>query len=546
MRTRLTALVASTAVAGGLLLGTAGPPALASTVAGPSSTSATAQPSPAQRVLPTPTSLVTRTGTLTFSRASVIDVGAHARPDTLQVAQDLAAFLRTPTGYPWRVVRGGSTGDAGRVVLAVGGPSGLGTEGYRLDVDGTSARLTAPTADGLFHGVQTLRQLMPPSVEAATVQAGATWSVPQVLVTDTPRYPLRGAMLDVARHFMTVGEVERYLDAMVPLKLNTFVLHLADDQGWRLAIRSWPRLATYGGAIETGGTPGGYYTQAQFRQLVAYAAARHITLVPQIDLPGHTNAALASYAQLNCDGVAPPRYTGTDVGFSSLCASKPVTYRFLDDVLSEISALTPGRYVSIGGDEAHSTTAADYTKMVDAAQRILHRNGKQMWGWHQTAAADPARGSVAAYWGTAGSDADIALAQEAAAKGERLVMAPADHAYLDMKYDASTPYGQDWAGLVSVTDSYTWDPATLVPGVPDSSIAGVLAPVWTETLPSIGPVEYMAFPRLAGIAQLGWSTQRSHDLEAYLVQLAAQAPRWEAAGVRFYRAPEVAWRRFGG
>ena len=141
-------------------------------------------------------------------------------------------------------------------------------------------------------------------------------------MTDHPRYAVRGSELDVARHFMSVAEVEQYLDAMVPLKLNTFVLHLSDDQGWRLEIKSWPRLATYGGALETGGTPGGSYTQDDYRAIVAYAAARHITLVPQIDLPGHTNAALASYAELNCDGKAPPRYTGTDVGFSSLCAEQ--------------------------------------------------------------------------------------------------------------------------------------------------------------------------------------------------------------------------------
>jgi hexosaminidase len=266
--------------------------------------------------------------------------------------------------------------------------------------------------------------------------------------------------------------------------------------------------------------------------------------VPQIDIPGHTNAALASYAELNCDGKAPARYTGTDVGFSSLCAGKAVTYRFLDDVIAEIAALTPGRYISIGGDEAHSTTAADYTKIVDAAQADLRRHHKMMWGWHQTAGADPAKGSVAAYWGTAGSDADVALAREAVRKGERLVMAPADHAYLDMKYSPSTPLGQDWAGIVPVSTSYAWDPATLVPGVPAKAVAGVLAPVWTETLTNISDVEYMAFPRLAGIAQLGWSPRRTHHLEPYLVQLAAQGPRWTAAGVTFYASPEVAWRRF--
>jgi hexosaminidase len=541
-----TTLVASAVLAGSLAL-TAPiayatgdrPPAAADA---PATTAGTDVASPAQRILPTPSSLTTRKGTLTFDATSVIDVGKHPRASTVTVARSLATFLRTPTGYGWAVVHGSKASH--RIVLKVGGPKRLGKEGYTLAVGSTTATIEARTDDGLFHGVQTLRQLMPSAVEKHTQVAGTPWSVRRVLVTDHPRYAVRGAMLDVARHFMSVGEVEQYLDAMVPLKLNTFVLHLTDDQGWRLQIRSWPRLATYGGALETGGTKGGYYTQAQYQAIVAYAAARHITLVPQIDIPGHTNAALASYAELNCDGKAPARYTGTDVGFSSLCAGKAVTYRFLDDVISEIAALTPGRYISIGGDEAHSTTAADYTKIIDRSQTILKRNGKRMWGWHQTAGADPAKGSVAAYWGTAGSDADVALAQEAARKGERLVMAPADHAYLDMKYSPATPLGQDWAGDVSVPASYDWDPATLVPGVGSSAVAGVLAPVWTETLTNMTDVEYMAFPRLAGLAQLGWSPKRTHHLEPYLVQLAAQGPRWRAAGVNFFASPEVAWGRF--
>jgi len=522
----------------------ADPPAPPSSGAAPSGqTAAMDVPTPAQRILPTPRSLETRKGSLTFDAASVVDVGRHPKRSTLGVADYLADFLRTPTGYDWPVVRGSKA--PGRVVLRTGGPASLGTEGYRLDVGTKSVTIEARTSTGLFHGVQTLRQLMPAAVEGHQRAEGTTWSIPRVRVSDSPRYPVRGAMLDVARHFMSVDEVKAYIDAMVPLKLNTFELHLADDQGWRLEIRSWPRLATYGGALETGGTKGGYYTQEQYVDLVAYAKARHITVVPEIDLPGHTNAALSSYAELNCDGKAPAPYTGTDVGFSSLCADKDVTYRFLSDVLGEVAALTPGKYVSIGGDEAHSTTQADYTKMVDAAQKVLRQHGKRMWGWHQTASADPAKKSIAAYWGTTGSKDDIALAQEAARKGQRLVMAPADHAYLDMKYDPTFTYGQDWAAVVPVSDSYAWDPATLVAGVPSSAVAGVLAPVWTETLPDITTVELMAFPRLAGIAQIGWSPRRTHDLEPYLVQLAVQGPRWEAAGVNFYRSPEVAWHRFG-
>ena len=181
--------------------------------------------------------------------------------------------------------------------------------------------LTGRTAAGLFHGVQTLRQLLPPRVEASTVQPGP-WTIAGVHITDHPRFAWRGAMLDVARHFFDLGEVKRYIDLLAMYKVNVLHLHLADDQGWRIEIDSWPRLTTYGGSTEVGGGPGGYYTKAQYAELVKYAQDRHIMVVPEIDMPGHTNAALASYAELNCDGVAPPLYTGTSVGFSSLCIDK--------------------------------------------------------------------------------------------------------------------------------------------------------------------------------------------------------------------------------
>lgn len=500
-------------------------------------------PTLAQRLLPTPRSLTSSGAGLTFDAGSVIDVGRAPEPGTLAVAEALADLLRRPTGYAWPVVRGSHA--RRRIALRQGGPASLGEEGYLLGVGRRTATVTAPHAAGLYRGAQTLRQLLPAAVERREHAVGVTWSVPGVVAVDRPRYPVRAVMLDVARHFLGVDEVERFVDAMVPLKLNTLVLHLTDDQGWRLEIRSWPRLATFGGAQAVGGGAGGAYTQEEYAGLVAYAAARHVTVVPEIDLPGHTQAALASYPELNASGVAPERYTGTEVGFSSLDADLEVTYRFLDDVLGEVAALTPGRHVSIGGDEAYSTSAADYRRMVEHAGSALQRHGKVLWGWHQVAAAEPVEGSVAAYWGVAGQEADAELARRAARQGQRLVLAPADHAYLDMKHDPTDPLGLDWAGCVSVADAYRWDPATLVPGVPASAVAGVLAPVWTETLADLDAVERMAFPRLAGVAQLGWSPRRTHDLEPYLVQLAVQGPRWEAAGVNFHRSPEVAWRRFG-
>jgi hexosaminidase len=363
--------------------------------------------------------------------------------------------------------------------------------------------------------------------------------VPGGHIVDHPRFAYRGAMLDVARHFFSVAQVERYIDELALYKINRFHLHLADDQGWRIMIKSWPRLATYGGSTSVGGDPGGYYTQAQFSEIVAYARQRYITVVPEIDLPGHVNAALASYAELNCNGVAPPLYTGTDVGFSSLCVSKEITYRFVNDVVRELAALTPGSYLHIGGDEAQATTPADYATFMGRVQPIVARYGKNVQAWHQIVDATPLPSTVAQYWDTTDTNPAVAAA---AHNGTKLVLSPAHKAYLDMKYTPSTVLGQDWAGLIEVSDAYGWDPGSFLKGVDESSINGVEAPLWTETIRSTADIEYMAFPRLAAIAELGWSPAATHDWSAFRLRLGAQGPRWNVMDLRFYRSPQVPWR----
>ena len=227
------------------------------------------------------------------------------------------------------------------MLTTVGSDPALGEEGYELTIAPDGVTITAAGPAGLFYGVQTLRQLLPPQIEQATAQAGP-WTLPAGTIRDTPRFEWRGAMLDVARHFFGVADVKRYIDLLAYYKLNRLHLHLSDDQGWRIAINSWPNLAEYGGSTQVGGGAGGYYTQAEYADIVAYAQQRYIMIIPEIDLPGHTNAALASYAELNCNDVAPPLYTGTEVGFSSLCADKAITYTFVDDVMRELAALTPG------------------------------------------------------------------------------------------------------------------------------------------------------------------------------------------------------------
>ncbi|WP_280517273.1 family 20 glycosylhydrolase [Catellatospora sp. TT07R-123] len=498
---------------------------------------ADATPVSLQTVVPAPVSVQPASGvvhTLPANAAIQTQSGSTAAAD---VGNQLAGMLRPSTGYALPVTTASGTPTSGIALLLSGADPSVGSEGYQLDVTATLITVRAQTAAGLFHGVQTLRQLLPAAVEARTVQPGP-WEVAGGRIIDYPRYGYRGAMLDVSRHFFGVDVVKRYLDEIAQYKINTLHLHLSDDQGWRIVVDAWPRLATVGGSTQVGGGPGGYYTKAQYSDLVAYAAARYITIVPEIDMPGHVNAALASYAELNCNNTAPPLYTGTAVGFSSLCVGKEVTYTFVQQVLSELAALTPGPYLHIGGDEASSTSDADYRTFMNRIQPFVGASGKTVMGWHQLGKADHSPGRVAQFWGTTTSDADLSAA---VSKGAKVLLSPANKTYLDMKYTNQTPLGQTWAGLIEVQTAYSWDPATLLPGVPAASIIGVEAPLWTETITTLADIEFMAFPRLPALAELAWSPQSARDWDAFKARLGAQGPRWTTQGINFYRSPQVPW-----
>ncbi|MEV4414290.1 family 20 glycosylhydrolase [Catellatospora sp. NPDC049609] len=498
---------------------------------------ADAAPAALQSVVPAPVSVQPAAGVVhTLAAGATIQTQAGS-PAAADVGTYLAGLLRPSTGYALPVTTAATTPTSGIALLLTGADPSVGSEGYQLDVTAALISIRAQTAAGLFHGVQTLRQLLPAAVEARTVQPGP-WEVAGGRIVDHPRYAYRGAMLDVSRHFFGVDVVKRYLDEISQYKMNVLHLHLSDDQGWRIVVDAWPRLATVGGSTQVGGGPGGYYTKAQYTEIVNYAAARHITIVPEIDLPGHTNAALASYAELNCDNTAPPLYTGTAVGFSSLCVGKEITYTFVQQVLNELAALTPGPYLHIGGDEAHSTSDADYRTFMNRIQPFVGAAGKTVLGWHQLGQADHSPGRVAQYWGTTTSDADLSAA---VSKGAKVVLSPANKAYLDMKYHNQTPLGLTWAGLIEVQTAYSWDPATLLTGVPASAILGVEAPLWTETITKLADIEFMAFPRLPALAELAWSPQSARNWDAFKVRLGAQGPRWTVQGINFYRSTQVPW-----
>jgi hexosaminidase len=490
-----------------------------------------------QSVIPAPVSVTPGDGTEFALTAETRIATPTGSPEAARIGEQLAAVLRRSTGFALPITEA-APGEGAIALTLSPGDEQFGPEGYELVATSGAVMVRAAEPEGLFRGGATLRQLLPPTIESPTVQTGA-WRLETTRIVDRPRFGWRGAMLDVSRHFFSVEDVKRYIDAISLYKLNRLHLHLSDDQGWRMEIASWPELARHGGRTAVGGGRGGFYTQQDYTDIVAYARERYITVVPEIDMPGHTNAALASYAELNCDGKARDLYTGVEVGFSSLCVDDETTYRFIDDIVRELAGLTPGPYLHIGGDEVKTLSAGDYTQFIERVQAIVTKHGKTLVGWEEVTQAQLLPASIAQYWNTKG-DHEKSL-RAAAERGTKLILSPAGRAYLDMKYDDETPLGLEWAGHVDVKQSYDWEPGNVLGDIPADSILGVEAPTWTETLQTIDDVEFMAFPRLPGIAEIGWSPPAARDWAGYRQRLAQHAARWQAMGLNYHRASGVPW-----
>ncbi|MEV6601373.1 beta-N-acetylhexosaminidase [Actinoplanes sp. NPDC051346] len=455
------------------------------------------------------------------------------------VGELLAEELRPATGYRLPVESTARRGTPSVSLLLDAGGTPVGAEGYQLTVTRSAITIRAEQPAGLYAGTRTLLQLLPTEIDSPT-PVRRSWVVAGGGIVDRPRFAYRGAMLDLARHFHTPDEVKRYVDEISRFKVNHLHLHLSDDQGWRIQLDSWPRLTTVSGGPGTGvdGVGPGFLTKSQYQDLVGYAAKRFVTIVPEIDMPGHVNAAQVAYPELTCDGVAPPPRTDTAVGYSSLCIGSETTYRFVEDVIRELAAITPGPYLHLGGDEAHATAEADYLTFMRRVLPLVAKYGKTAYGWNEIAKSPASATAIAQYWGTAPSNATLA---DAVTRGTKVVMSPANQAYLDMKYDRNTPLGLSWAGYIEVRTAYNWDPATRVAGVGEPAVLGVEAPLWSETLRTLDDIEFMAFPRLPAIAELGWSPAATHNWESFATRLGAYGPRWTLRAVNFYPSPQIVW-----
>ncbi|UNK69930.1 family 20 glycosylhydrolase [Microbacterium sp. H1-D42] len=492
------------------------------------------------------------------------DARIVADPAMQNSAEHLADLLRGSTGFALPLAADPRDGD---IVLAQGDVTGFEgqEEAYALTAGSTGIRITSATDHGAFNAVQTLRQLFPAFVESDT-EVVVDWTVPAVEIADAPRFSHRGSMLDVARSFLTVDEVKAYLDSMAAFKLDTLHFHLADDQGWRLEITNegkapgdtidYSQLTKRSGATamtqqgfknELGRT--GYYTQEQYKDIVAYAADLHITVIPEIDTPSHTNAALHAIPELNTAGTRPgadesgrvPANGTGSVGYSTMDANSEATWVFLEHVLTQLAAITPGEYIHVGGDESHVTPHDDYVKFITRSVELVHSLDKKMMGWNEASIGGVQTDDAIQYW--VGGTADTLDAVKN--KGAKLVLSRSNSAYLDMKYNSKTPIGLTWAGIGDFPKYYDWDPATVVTDagakLPDEYILGVEGPMWAETIRGGEQAEFLGFPRVISHAEIGWTPQAQRDVTDFTKRMGSVGERLLAMDTNFYDGASAEW-----
>lgn len=528
----------------------------------------------ADAIIPVPVELVAGEGALDLRSVTV-----HA-PDA--VTARLTGELLTSAGAT--VVSDGAPAVTLTVDPAAGPEGSQNPERYTLTVTAEGVSVAAPERSGLLHGVRTLRQLVNAGrfgADGDREAADAPLGVRAVVVRDEPRFGWRGLSFDVVRHWFGPADLRAVVDLVGSYRMNRLHLHLSDDQGWRLEIPSRPALTEKSSQGAVSGATGGFLTADEYRELQEYAAEREIVIVPEIDVPGHVNAATHAYGELTPSGEATDAYDGIEVGFSKLHFDLPATEPFLRDVFTDVAHMTLGPWVHFGGDEVLVMQPEEFGRFVVLCQEIIAGAGKIPVAWQEAAgSAHGDQTAVAALAGAesgSGSDAEAGADDEAGADGDaahgeapvlvepgtvlqywdtrpdpapflraaqagaKFVMSPADRAYLDMKYTPEHPLGQQWAAFVELHDSYDWDPATLIEGLPESAIEGVSAAVWTETLLNRDHLFSMLLPRLAAVAEAAWSQPGAKDWESFRGRIAVEAGAWRRDGATYHPTPQIDW-----
>ncbi|MBN2375392.1 MAG: family 20 glycosylhydrolase [Sedimentisphaerales bacterium] len=480
-----------------------------------------------------------------------------AKGDTQGVGEYLSALLDPATDLKLEVKSGDAGGNA--IVLdSSGSAEKYGKEGYALEVKDDGVVITAASAHGVFNGCQTLRQLLPTEIESKTKVAGISWSVPKVKIEDEPRYPWRGMHLDVCRHFFDKEFVKKYIDMLAMHKMNVFHWHLTEDQGWRVAIDKYPKLTEisawrageYGKKYPEGETYGGFYTKDEIREVVAYAAERFVTVVPEIEMPGHSVAVLAAHPELSCTGGPFIVYENWGVSKDVFCAGKEETFEFLENVLAEVVELFPGEFFHIGGDECpkdrwkkcelcQARIKAEglhdehelQSYFVQRIEKFLNSKGKRLIGWDEILEGGLAPNAAVMSW--RGMSGGIA----AASQGHDVVMSPTSHCYFDFYQGDPKTEPKAIGGFLPLEKVYSFEPTPEnLPEDKKKHMLGAQGNVWTEYIPTTQQVEYMAAPRMSALAEVVWSPKELRDWDDFQQRLGHHLLRLDGMEVN-YRLP---------
>jgi len=506
-------------------------------------------------IIPKPMKMVSRDGRFIITPKIRFEIiGDYHR--VMPIAGYFSDLLKRSTGWSPSFASREDSVKSPTITMALDeGRSDLGEEGYALSVHPDTVLLTAGYPAGLFYGVQTLRQLLPSEIESLSpVKKKMDWAIPCLDITDKPRFPWRGLMLDVSRHFFPKEFIYDFIDHLAMHKLNTFHWHLVDDQGWRVEIKKYPRLTEVGAwrvdredlhwnARENQkpgekADHGGFYTQDEIRDIVAYAKSRFVTIVPEIEMPGHTTAALAAYPRYSCTGGPFTVLPGgvwpiTDI----FCAGKDETFDFLRDILTEVMELFPGQYIHIGGDEANKKEwkACDLCQermrteglknehelqsyFIRRMEEFILSKGRRLIGWDEILEGGLAPQATVMSWrGTKGGIA-------AARQGHDVVMSPTSHCYLDYYQGDRNDEPLAIGGFLPLKKVYSFE---------ERHILGIQANLWTEYVATPEHAEYMLFPRTSALAEAAWSTSENRDWEDFATRMEKQFDRYEAAGIHY-------------
>ena len=503
-------------------------------------------------VIPTPLSLVQNEGSFKLNKNTAI---AASTPEAKTVAEYFAAKMNQATGYQ---ITAGDNASKG-ITLAIDEALDVSNEGYTLDVTADGVSIKAKTPQGLFYGMQTFLQLLPAEIESPSVVNGIAWTAPCVTVKDEPRFEYRGFMLDPCRHFIPVENIKKQLDVMAMFKINRMHWHLTDDQGWRIEIKKYPKLTEIGSKrIDGEGTEyGGFYTQEEIKDVVKYAADRFITVIPELEVPGHEMAAIAAYPELSCKGEQGTPRIIWGVEDIVLCAGKEETFSFFQDVIDEMAPLFPGEYFHIGGDECpkiswkdcplcqkrikeeglkaangHSAEEMLQSYFVQRMEKYLaEKHGKKIIGWDEILEGGLAPTATVMSWrGEAGGIA-------AATMDHNVIMTPGGNGmYLDTYQSDYRNEPVSIGGFTTLEKVYNYNPVpdTLVTMGKEKYITGVQCNNWSEYMYNTDIMEYRIYPRAMAVAEIGWSQLNRKDYKDFERRLDNALVRLDGHNINYH------------